>query len=34
MKAIIDKLKADFAEIQKKLGGATQQLPAGLPRKP
>jgi hypothetical protein len=34
MKAIIDKLKAEYAEIQEKLGGATQQLPSELPKKP
>jgi predicted RNase H-like nuclease (RuvC/YqgF family) len=34
LKALIDKLKAEYAELQKKLGGATQQLPAGIPKKP
>jgi len=34
LKALIDKLKAEYAELQKKLGGATQQLPSGLPKKP
>jgi hypothetical protein len=32
LKAMLDKLKAEFAELQKKLGGATQQLPSGLPK--
>jgi predicted RNase H-like nuclease (RuvC/YqgF family) len=32
LKAIIDKLKAEYAALQKKLGGATQQLPSGLPK--
>jgi len=38
LKGMLDKLKAQYAEIQKKLGGGvevpTQQLPAGLPKKP
>jgi chromosome segregation ATPase len=38
LKAMLDKLKAEYAEIQKKLTGGvqapTQQLPAGLPKKP
>ena len=34
LKALLDKLKAEYAELQKKLGGSTQQLPAGLPKKP
>jgi len=38
LKGMLDKLKAEYAEIQKKLGGGvpapTQQLPAGLPTKP
>jgi prefoldin subunit 5 len=38
LKGMLDKLKAEYAEIQKKLGGGvqtpTQQLPAGLPKKP
>ena len=38
LKAILEKLKAEYAEIQKKLGGGLQtptpQLPAGLPKKP
>ena len=32
LKALLDKLKAEMAEVQKKLGGATQQLPSGLPK--
>jgi chromosome segregation ATPase len=32
LKAIIEKLKAEYAALQKKLGGATQQLPSGLPK--
>jgi DNA repair exonuclease SbcCD ATPase subunit len=38
LKGMLDKLKAEYAQIQKKLGGGvqapTQQLPAGLPKKP
>jgi hypothetical protein len=38
LKGMLEKLKAEYAEIQKKLGGGaqmpTQQLPAGLPKKP
>lgn len=38
LKGMLEKLKAEYAEIQKKLGGAvpapTQQVPAGLPKKP
>ena len=32
LKAMLDKLKAEYAALQKKLGGATQQLPSGLPK--
>ncbi len=32
MKAIIDKLKAEYAEIQKKLGGATHSYHRGFQR--
>lgn len=32
LKAMLDKLKAEFAELQKKLGGTTQKLPSGLPK--
>jgi len=32
LKAMIEKLKAEVAEIQKKLGGVTQKLPSGLPK--
>jgi peptidoglycan hydrolase CwlO-like protein len=38
LKGMLDKLKAEYAEIQKKLGGGAQvpspQLPAGLPKRP
>jgi len=38
LKGMLDKLKAQYAEIQKKLGGGAQmptpQLPAGLPKRP
>jgi chromosome segregation ATPase len=38
LKSMLEKLKAEYAEIQKKLGGGAQvptgQLPAGLPKKP
>jgi len=38
LQSMLEKLKAEYAEIQKKLGGGvqapTQQLPAGLPKKP
>ena len=38
LKDMLDKLKAEYAEIQKKLGAGvqapTQQLPAGLPKTP
>jgi predicted nucleic acid-binding Zn-ribbon protein len=38
LKGMLEKVKAEYAEIQKKLGGAvpapTQQVPAGLPKKP
>ncbi|MBN1102753.1 MAG: hypothetical protein JXL84_04975 [Deltaproteobacteria bacterium] len=38
LKDMLAKLKAEYAEIQKKLGGAAkvpaQQLPAGLPKMP
>ena len=38
LKGMLEKLKAEYAEIRKKLGGGvqapTQQLPAGLPKKP
>jgi len=37
LKILLEKLQAEYAEIQKKLGGGvqlpTQQLPAGLPKK-
>jgi predicted RNase H-like nuclease (RuvC/YqgF family) len=32
LKAMLDKLKAELAELQKKVGGATQKLPSGLPK--
>lgn len=32
LKAMLDKLKAEFAELQKKLGGTTPKLPSGLPK--
>ena len=32
LKALVAKLKAEYAELQKKLGGATQKLPSGLPK--
>lgn len=38
LKQMIDKLKQDYGEIQKKLGGGVQspapQMPGGLPKKP
>jgi chromosome segregation ATPase len=38
LQSMLEKLKAEYAEIQKKLEGGvqapTQQLPAGLPKKP
>jgi predicted nuclease with TOPRIM domain len=37
LKGMLDKLKAEYAEIQKKLGGLqspTKELPTGLPKKP
>jgi uncharacterized protein (DUF3084 family) len=41
LKGMLDKLKAEYAEIQKKLGGGVPgvqtpapQVPAGLPKKP
>jgi predicted nucleic acid-binding Zn-ribbon protein len=38
LKGMLDKLKAEYAEIQKKLGGGVQtptpQIPGGLPKKP
>jgi len=38
LQSMLEKLKAEYAEIQKKLGGGvqapTQQVPAGLPKKP
>jgi predicted nucleic acid-binding Zn-ribbon protein len=38
LQSMLEKLKAEYAEIQKKIGAGvpapTQQLPAGLPKKP
>jgi len=38
LKSMLDKIKGEYAELQKKLGGGvqvpTQQLPAGLPKRP
>jgi predicted nuclease with TOPRIM domain len=38
LKGMLDKLKAEYVDIQKKLGGGVQtptpQLPTGLPKKP
>ena len=38
LQSMLEKLKSEYAEIQKKLGGGvqipSQQLPSGLPKKP
>jgi peptidoglycan hydrolase CwlO-like protein len=36
LQGMLEKLKAEYAELQKKVGGGmqTQQLPGGLPKKP